>query len=327
MPHVLILKPIHPDAIALLESSGCSVEVLEDLSWPVMQPALARAEAIIVRLHPIGEREVAAAPRLRVVARHGAGHDTVDVAALTRRGILLTITPEANSDAVAEHTILLMLAAARHLPENMALLREGRWGREPPRIGREIGRRSLLIIGFGRSGQRVARIARGFGMRVLVHDRPAKAAAIEAAGCRPAPDLFAALAGADIVSLHCPATERTRGMVDRRFLAAMKPGAILINTARGSLLDEAAVAEALWQGRLAAAGLDVFAEEPVSLDNPLLAAPNVVLTPHVAAGSAEAMRNMAMGAAEAVLAVFAGRPDPAVVVNRELLLPGEASLT
>jgi D-3-phosphoglycerate dehydrogenase len=299
MPHVLILAQIHPDAVALLERSGCTTEVLTDLSWPALSQALARAEAIIVRLHPIGEREVAAAPKLRVVARHGAGHDTVDVAALTRHGVLLTVTPFANSDSVAEHTVLLMLACARHLPENHVLVKDGRWGAEAPRIGVEIGRRRLLVVGFGRSGQRVARIARGFGTCVMVHDRAEKAAAIESAGCTPVPDLWAALPQADIVSL--------------------KPGAILINTARGSLLDEAAVAAALRDGRLGAAGLDVFQEEPVPASNPLLSAPNVVLTPHVAAGSVEAMRNMAMHAAEAVISVFAGRPDPAVVVNRELL--------
>lgn len=319
MPHVLILAQIHPDAVALLERSGCTTEVLTDLSWPALSQALARAEAIIVRLHPIGEREVAAAPKLRVVARHGAGHDTVDVAALTRHGVLLTVTPFANSDSVAEHTVLLMLACARHLPENHVLVKDGRWGAEAPRIGVEIGRRRLLVVGFGRSGQRVARIARGFGTCVMVHDRAEKAAAIESAGCTPVPDLWAALPQADIVSLHCPATDATRGMVNARFLAAMKPGAILINTARGSLLDEAAVAAALRDGRLGAAGLDVFQEEPVPASNPLLSAPNVVLTPHVAAGSVEAMRNMAMHAAEAVISVFAGRPDPAVVVNRELL--------
>jgi len=319
MPHVLILSQIHPDAVALLDRAGCTTEVLTDLSWPVLSKALPRAEAIIVRLHPIGEREVAAAPGLRVVARHGAGHDTVDEAALTRRGVLLTVTPFANSDSVAEHTLLLMLACARHLPENHARVLDGRWGREAPRIGIEIGTRRLLVIGFGRTGQRVARIARGFGTRVLVHDRAEKAPLIEAAGCTHAPDLWPALAGADIVSLHCPATEATRGLVDARFLAAMAPGAILINTARGSLLDEAAVADALRAGRLGAAGLDVFAEEPVPASSPLLSAPNVVLTPHVAAGSAEAMRNMAIHAAEAVLSVFAGRPDPLVVVNRGLL--------
>lgn len=319
MPHVLILSQIHPDAVALLARSGCTTEVLTDLSWPALAEAMPRAEGIIVRLHPIGEREVAAAPKLRVVARHGAGHDTVDVAALTRRGVLLTVTPFANTDSVAEHTVLLMLACARHLPENHARVTGGRWGAEAPRIGVEIGTRTLLIVGFGRSGQRVARIARGFGARVLVHDRAEKAPLIEAAGCTLARDLQAALPRADIVSLHCPATEATRGMVGARFLDAMKPGAMLINTARGSLLDEAAVAAALHDGRLGAAGLDVFQEEPVPVSNPLLSAPNVVLTPHVAAGSVEAMRNMAMHAAEAVIAVFAGRPDPAVVVNRALL--------
>jgi D-3-phosphoglycerate dehydrogenase len=319
MPHVLLLSQIHPDAVALLERAGCTTELVTDLSWPALSAALPRAEALIVRLHPIGAREVAAAPRLRVVARHGAGHDTVDVAALTARGVLLTVTPFANSDSVAEHAVLLMLAAARHLPENHARVADGRWGREAPRVGVEIGTRTLLVIGFGRSGQRVARIARGFGTRVLVHDRVEKAPLIEAARCMPAPELRDALRHADLVSLHCPATEATRGMVDAAFLAAMKPGAILVNTARGSLVDEGAVAAALHAGRLGAAGLDVFAEEPVPPGNPLLTAPNVVLTPHIAAGSAEAMRNMAMHAAEAVIAVFAGRPDPAVVVNRALL--------
>ncbi len=297
MPHVLILKPIHPDAIALLESSGCRVEVLEDLSWPAMRPSLARAEAIIVRLHPIGEREVAAAPRLRVVARHGAGYDTVDVAALTRRGILLTITPEANSDAVAEHTILLMLAAARHLPENMALLREGRWGQEPPRIGS--GDRPPQPADHWLRPQRAA----GGAHRPRLRHARAGARSPRQGRCHRSGRLSAGSR-----SLRC------LGRGGHRLLAL--PGHRAHARDGGSALpggDEAR--ERSWSTPPAAAcwmrrrwpsalrqgpsrrppGWMCSPRNRCRLHNPLLAAPNVVLTPHVAAGSAEAMRNMADG--------------------------------
>lgn len=319
MPHVLLLRPIHLDAVARLEAApGVTVAVAEDLSPAALAGPLARAEAVIVRVHPVDAAFVAAAPALRIVARHGVGYDLVDVPALTARGIPLTITADANAASVAEHALALMLACARHLPAHDAAVRRGDWAGARRPTAELAGRRALLV-GFGRIGARVAPLCAAFGMRVAVHDPRAAPAAIRAAGAEPAPDLAAALGVADVVSLHCPATDATRGLVDAAFLAALPPGAILVNTARGALVDEAALADALRSGRLAAAGLDVFAEEPIPADHPLLVLPTLVATPHVAAGTAEAMRRMALSAADSVLARFAGTLGPEAVVNPEAL--------
>lgn len=318
MPHVLCLRPIHPDAIALLRSRpDVTVEVLDPVTPEALAARIAEAEAITVRLTTIDAALIAKAPKLRIVARHGVGYDAVDVAALTARGIPLTITPEANAVSVAEHAIMLMLATARRVVDYHARTRAAQWGFDLPTV--ELAGRTVLVIGFGRIGARVARLCAAFGMTVLVRDPYVPRSTIRGAGFEPVGDLEAALGRADIVTLHCPATAETRGMVDEAFLRAAKPGMVLINTARGALVDEAALAAALAAGRVGAAGLDVFAVEPVRPDNVLLAAPNVVLTPHSAAATAESMRRMAISCAESILACFDGRLDPEVVVNPEVL--------
>jgi D-3-phosphoglycerate dehydrogenase len=320
MPHVLILRPIHPDATARLEAApGVTVEVLHDLSPASMAEALPRAEAIIVRIHPITREVVAQAPKLRIVARHGVGYDAVDVPALTERGIVLTITPDANAVSVAEHALMLMLACARRVTGYDARIRVPLWGSAPELPTFDLQGRTLLLVGFGRIGSRTAALAAAFGMRVLVWDPVTPAEAIRAQGFEPAPAMGAALAEADIVSLHCPSNDQTRHMVNAGFLAAMKRGAVLINTARGTLVVEDDLAEALRSGQVAAAGLDVYHDEPVETPIPLLSAPNLILTPHTAAATAQGLRRMAMSTADSVLACFARTLDPGVVVNREVL--------
>lgn len=320
MPHVLCLRAIHADAIARLRAvHGVTVEVMDPVTPEALAARIGAADAITVRLARIDAPLIAKAERLRIVARHGVGYDAVDVAALTARGIPLTITPEANAGSVAEHALMLMLACARRVTGYDARLRDLRWGLAPDLPTVDLAGRTVLVIGFGRIGARVARLAAAFGMRVLVSDPAVPWNTIKALGHTPVEDLRAALAEVDVVTLHCPGSAENRGMVDAGFLAAMKPGAMLINTARGSLVDEHALAASLRGGHLAAAGLDVFAEEPAVAANPLLGLQNVVLTPHSAAGTAEGMRRMAMSCADSILACFAGTLDPHVVVNPDVL--------
>jgi len=319
MPHVVCLRAIHPDAVAHLREGGATVEVLDDLSPVALADALGRAEAITVRATRISREVIAQAPKLRIVARHGVGYDAVDVPALTERGIPLTVTPDANAVSVAEHAMMLMLAVARRTPAYDANMRQAKWGMPPDLPMFDLAGRTVLVVGFGRIGGRVARLCAAFGMRVLVRDPCVPQNTIKGAGFTPARDLPAALAEADIVTLHCPSDAGTRDMVDAAFLAQMKRGAVLVNTARGTLVDEPALVAALRTGHLAGAGLDVFREEPVEKPIPLLSLPNVVLSPHNAAGTAESMRRMAMSCAESILAAFAGRLDPDACVNPEVL--------
>jgi D-3-phosphoglycerate dehydrogenase len=318
MPHVVCLRPIHPEAIAALREAGCTVVVPED-SDAARAAALPEAEAIIVRLTPITRAVIDAAPKLRLVARHGVGYDAVDVPALTERGIPLTITPEANAVSVAEHAMMLMLSVARRTTGYDANMRKPVWGADPALPTFDLAGRTLLIIGFGRIGSRVAKRASAFDMRILVSDPKVPSNTIRGLGYEPVAELDAALAAADVVTLHLPSNTETRHMVDAGFLARMKPGAVLINTARGTLVVEEALVAALRSGQVAAAGLDVFHDEPVQSPIALAELPNVILTPHSAAGTAESMRRMALSCADSVLACFAGRLDPDSVVNPEIL--------
>lgn len=320
MPHVVCLRPLHPEALdRLRRHPGVTVEVLEEVTPETLAGALPRAEALTVRATRIDRSVLAMAPRLRIVARHGVGYDAVDVPALTERGIVLTVTPDANAVSVAEHAMMLMLAVARRVKDYDARLRALQWGAQPDLPCFDLAGRTVLVVGFGRIGGRVARLCHAFGMRVLVRDPFVPQNAIKGAGFTPVRDLHAALAEADIVTLHCPSNEENRGMVGGEFLAAMKRGAVLINTARGTLVQEDRLVAALRSGHLAAAGLDVFWEEPVASRIPLLDLPNVVLTPHSAAATEEGMRRMSLSCAESVIACFEGRLDPDVVINQEVL--------
>ena len=320
MPHVIALRPIHPDAIVLLNAApGVTAEIVDDLSPASLAHHLPRADGLIIRTLRVDRAFLAQCTNLRILARHGVGYDIVDVPALTERGIPLTITPEANAVSVAEHALMLMLALARRLTVYDANMRVPVWGAQAALPTFDLAGKTVLVIGFGRIGTRVARLCAAFGMRVLVRDPNIAKGSIRGLGFEPADDAAEAAGAADIVTLHLPSNAQTRGTIDAAFLARMKPGAILVNTARGTIVDQAALDRALRAGHLAGAGLDVFEEEPVEADIPLLTAPNLILTPHVAASTSEGLRRMAMHSAEAVLACFANRLDPDVVVNPEVL--------
>lgn len=320
MPHILILRPLHPDAMALFDArADITYEVLDPVEPKKLEERIAAADAISVRITPIPAGLIARANRLKTVARHGVGYDAVDVAALTARRIPLTITSGANNVSVAEHALALMLAVARRIPEMNARLRGGSWGMLDGRPMVELDGRTALVLGHGRIGHRVARLCRAFGMRVLVSDPYIDQASITAAGHTPVADLDQALAEADVVSIHVPKSPATSDLIDAARLAKLPPRAILINTARGGIVNEAALFAALSEGRLLGAGLDVFETEPTPKDNPLLGLPNVVVGAHLAAATEEGIRRMGMQCARNILDVLDGKPDPEMVVNKEVL--------
>ncbi|HEY8498184.1 MAG TPA: phosphoglycerate dehydrogenase [Limnochordales bacterium] len=295
------LEPVYPDRSGPLPAD-------------VLQRWVRDVVAAIVGLDSVDRRVVEAAPLLRVIARYGSGYDRVDVAACTQRGIPVTVTPDANTVAVAEYTLALLLSLARHVPEHHRMVLEGRW---TPRRGVELAGRRLGVVGLGRIGQAVARRASALGMDISYYDVVRQGPDVESALGVRWMELDALLAWADVITLHAPHTPGAPPLIGRRELARMRPGALLVNTARGELVDEVALAEALESGHLGGAAVDVFAQEPPPASHPLLHAPRVILSPHAAAQTEEAQRRMADAAVEAVLDVLGGR-RPRHVVNPEV---------
>jgi phosphoglycerate dehydrogenase-like enzyme len=258
---------------------------------------------------PFRARHFEAAAKLRFLQAPGVGYDGINVAAARARGIPVAATPEGTIEGVAEHVLLLMLALNKQLLLADRALREGRWlvwQLRPTSF--MLAGQTLGLVGLGRIGREVARRARGFGVTLVYHDPVRPAASVETElGVRylPLDDL---LRTADIVSLHTPLTAETRGLIAARELGLMKPTAILINTSRGGIVDEPALVAALREGRLRGAGLDVFAEEPIRPDHPLLALPSVVLTPHIATGTRQAMAIKARAQFANILRVLRGEP-------------------
>ena len=245
-----------------------------------------------------------ALPTVRHVASYGVGTNHLDLAACRERGVLVTNTPGVLTDATADHALALLLAAARRVAEGDRLVRAGAWREVTPgfMLGVEVTGKTLGIVGFGRIGQAVARRALGFGMKVL-YTSPRDAGFPGASRVA----LDALLAGSDFVSLHCPLTPETGNLLGRERIARMRPGAILVNTARGAVVDDEALAEALASGRLAAAGLDVFREEP-RVPPADLTLPNVVLTPHLGSGTRETRAAMTRLVLEDALRFARGEP-------------------
>ncbi|AOS61032.1 phosphoglycerate dehydrogenase [Actinoalloteichus hymeniacidonis] len=256
------------------------------------------AEALIVGLDPIDREVFEAAPKLKVVAKHGVGYDNIDLDAARDHGVRVVYAPGSNSRAVAELTFGLLLDVARGISANDRAVRAGGW---PKTFGVELAGRSLGILGFGRIGRLMAGYAEAFGMNVVAHD-PFLAA--DAFGSVASADLATTL-DCDVVSLHLPAAPGAGPLLDRERLSAMRPGSILLNAARGGLVDEQALADLLHSGHFAGAGFDAFALEPIG-DSPLASAPNVVLTAHIGACSREANAAMGIAVAEGVLSVLGG---------------------
>ncbi|HYD16198.1 MAG TPA: phosphoglycerate dehydrogenase [Hyphomicrobium sp.] len=294
---VLIADPIHEDGRKLLETnSALAVDVETGLDQAGLVERIPRYDALIVRSKTrVTAPIIAAATALKVIGRAGIGVDNIDVAAATERGIVVFNTPDANATTTAELTVAHLLSLSRHLPQADRSVRSGAW--QPARyVGAELAGKTIGIIGFGTIGRLVAVRCAGLKMRVVAYD-PFVAQEIMAQSAAEPIDLDALLAEADYVTLHCPLIDKTRNLIDASRIARMKPGARLINCARGGLVDEAALVSALKGGHLAGAALDVFAEEPPK-GSPLLELDSVVLTPHLGASTEEAQQAVSVRIAE-----------------------------
>ena len=266
-----------------------------------------------------GETELEASGDMKVVTRIGVGFDAVDVPALSRRKVPLMVAGTANSPSVAEQALFMMLTLAKRATEMHSIVIDNKW---PSRLGAlpyDLYGKTVLIVGFGRIGTRTAKRCQAMEMNVLIYDPYKAAADIKAAGCEPVADLDAALPRADFVSIHCPKNPETVGMFSAARLKLMKRTAYLVNTARGGIVDEPALYEALTSGKLAGAGLDVFEQEPPPAGHKLLSLPNVITAPHVAGVTVEAVDRMSAQTARNILSALDGEPIRQNVINPDVL--------
>ena len=319
MPHVLVAGRIHEAGLDVLRGApGVTVEVVDEVSTESYAPRIYGADALLIRTQPLPAAVIATAQRLAIVSRHGVGFDAVDVRALSARGIPLAIVGDVNSRTVAEHTMALMLALAKRVPAYDRATRTGGWDLRNSFSTGELWGKTLFLVGFGRIGRLVAGMAGAFGMTVLAHDPFQSADAIRAGGAEAIDSLIDGLRAADFVSLHVPKVGDV-ALIGAEELAAIRASGFLINAARGGLVDETALADALEAGRLAGAGLDVFETEPPDAGSRLLASDRTILSPHSAGLTQECAARMGRIAAQNILDHFAGRLDPALVVNREAI--------
>lgn len=318
MKKITVLGAIHPDAMALAAArSDVALEVIEEVLPPRAEMAAAceGAHGIALRSARLDPAFLAAIPELMIVARHGVGCDNVAVDWMTENGKPVAITAGANDRSVAEHTLGMMLSLARDFEPQTRALREADWGVRSRIAPYDLFERTLLVVGCGRIGGRVARLGTMMGMTVLavdpyINDFPE--------GVEPV-TLAEGLARADIVTVHTPLNDETRDLIDRDAIAAMRPGTILINNARGGICNEPAVAGALQAGDLRGYGVDVFSVEPVSPDNPIVIAPNVLMSPHCASMTPQGLRAMATVMMQNILDCFDGCLKPEMVFNRKEL--------
>ena len=320
MPKVIIHDAIDGAGLDLLARRAdidiCTVARDDD---DRLRREIADADGMILRYLPLRGAALAAATRLKVIARHGVGCDNIDVAAASARNIPVATVGDANAVTVAELTLYFMLAAAKKARHYDDSVRRGDFLVREAADHLELYGQTVLIVGFGRIGRRVAARCRAFDMRVQCCDPYIAQQDIVDAGCTPAADLAEALPRADYVSVHVPLNDETRHMIDRAALGRMKRGAILVNAARGPIVDGEALYEALDSGHLAGAGLDVFDREPPRPDDPLLRHPATVLMPHMGGSSRGAFVRMATRCAQNVLDALDGRLDPSFVINPEAL--------
>jgi D-3-phosphoglycerate dehydrogenase len=315
---VLVSDPIAEGGLSLLREQ-CAVDVRVALSEDELVGEIGRYDALVVRSGTrVGARVIDAADRLQVIGRAGVGIDNIDIEAATEKGILVVNAPDGNTVAAAEHTVALLLSAARNVPQAHALLKQMRWERKRM-MGVEVAGKTLGVVGLGRIGREVARRGRGLGMRVLAYDPYTTATVASTVGAELRDHLDEVLAAADFLTVHVPLSPATRGLIGGRELGLLKTGAWVINVARGGIVDEDALGTALRQGTIAGAALDVFVSEP-PFDSPLLELPNVVVTPHLGASTREAQIAVAMDVARQVLDVLSGRPA-AHPVNAPLIPP------
>ena len=318
MPHILVAGKLHPSGIALLKSAkGFTFDYVEEVSEPSYASLIDKADALVIRTQPLSAATIARGQQLQVVSRHGVGYDAVHLPSLIERGIALTVVGDVNSLSVAEHSMMLILATVKQALRADRAVRSGHWAWRNLLQAQEVAGKNLLIIGYGRIGRHLARLAEAFGMKVCAYDPYLLQQGWPSGSVKPVADLTEGLAWADALSINVPKVDRP--LLGTREFAVMKPTAVLVNTARGGIVEEEALIAALSTGKLAGAGLDVFDQEPPQPDSPLLKLDNVILTPHIAALTTECAERMAVQSVQNVLDFFNGTINPNLVVNRAQL--------
>ncbi|MBK9611649.1 phosphoglycerate dehydrogenase [Candidatus Amarobacter glycogenicus] len=317
-PRILIADPVAPEGIELLRAIG-DVEVKTGQAADALVASIENYDALVVRSETKVTRAIIeAGVRLQVIGRAGVGVDNIDLEAATERGVIVVNAPQGNTIAAAEHTIALLMALARHIPQADASMRAGKWDRKSY-VGTEVRGKTLGVIGLGPIGSEVARRGVGLDMRVLGHDPYVAEERTRSLGAEPA-DFETLISVADFISVHVPMTAATKGMISTEQFARMKDGVRLLNVARGGIIDEAALAAAVQSGKVAGAAVDVFTAEPIDPENPLLGDPRIITTPHLDASTAEAQERVAVDVAEQIVDVLAGRPAR-YAVNAPMLAP------
>src|SRR6202012_6023120 len=321
---ILVTETMSPRGRSVLQERD-DIELIEfpnlisAKDFEALLTAQAPVHGVALGATRFGEPELEASKDMKVVTRIGVGYDAVDVPALTRRKVPLMVGGSANSPSVAEQALFMMLTLAKRATELHSLVKDGAWATRRGKLPYDLFGKTVLIIGFGRIGTRTAKRCLAMEMNVRVYDPYKPAAEIKAAGCEPVADLDAALPHADFVSIHCPKTPETIGLFNAARLKLMKPRAYLINTARGGIVSEAALYDALKSGQIAGAGLDVFEQEPPPLGHSLFELPNVIIAPQGGGGTAEAGGRMGEQAGPNFLEVLGGEPDRQNVINQDAL--------
>lgn len=300
---ILVSDSLSKQGVELLEKAGFTVVVKSKMPKDELFKEIKDADGLIVRSGTkVTEELLAAAEKLKIVGRAGSGLDNVDTPAATKRGIVVMNTPGGNTVTTAEHTMSMICAMARRIPQATASVKAGKWEKDKF-MGVELYNKVLGIVGVGQIGSHLTKMAQGIGMRVIAYDPYLAPDRAEKMGVTmmELPDLFKA---ADIISVHTPLTPETKGIINAQAIATMKPGVMIVNCARGGIINETDLVEALKSKKVAAAAFDVFEEEPVKADNPLLTLDNFICTPHIGAQTTEAQENVAVGIAEQVVDYF-----------------------
>jgi len=305
--NVVVTSPVDDAGLERLRRAGHEVETLAGVDREALLSAVAEAHALIVRSDTTVDADLlSAAPELVIVGRAGVGVDNIDIEAATEQGVIVANAPEGNIRATAEHTVGMAFAAARKIPQGHSQLKDGYWAKSDI-LGSEFNGKTLGIVGLGRVGKEVAKRLGNLEMDLVAHDPYISEDQARSLGVELVEDVETCFERADFVSLHTPRTRETEAFVDEELLAELEDG-YLINCARGGLVDEAALAEAVEDGTLYGAAVDVFESEPVEADNPLLSVDDVITTPHIASSTGSAKKNVSISVAEQILAAFAGSP-------------------
>ena len=315
--HVLVPDSVNKKAVEILEQAGLKVTAPGQMKREETLAAIAEADALIIRSATKADAElINASTKLKAIARAGVGVDNVDLAAASAKKIAVMNTPAGNTVATAEFAFGLMLALARHIPQSHSSMQNGKWDRKSYQ-GVELRGKTIGIVGYGRIGQAVGKRAQAFEMTVLAYDPYIPADTIRKIGAEPV-TLDELFAKSDFISLHSVITDETRGMINATNIAKMKKGVRIVNAARGALINDADLAEALKSGQVAGAAFDVYTEEPPPADHPFIGLPNVIDTPHLAASTDEAQVAVAIEAAELIVAALQ-KGEYKNVVNADVL--------